>query len=93
MSSASSSIEEIVKKTKTFRFRIRDVFTLRDYLCIHRINRMWMSAVCLETGFQTQFLTIEPKYFCLSHPAEIEFLKTMKTSLITELIALNTGKK
>ncbi len=92
--SPSATIDEIVRaNNKATRFRIRDVHTLRDYLCVHRMNHMWMCVVCLSTGFQTQFLTIDRRFFCLSRPAEIEYMKTMKASQIKELIELNTNLK
>lgn len=84
--SENSSINDYILFTKATRFRLRDINSLRDYLCIHRMNKFWMSAICLETSMFANLWVQDKIFFLLSTPQEIETLKNMSTERIFNML-------
>ena len=77
MSNNLYSIDDIYKKNKSERVRIRDTITLKDYVCLHKLDRLRIIAIDMTSISEIELLITCKKYTCLSCEKEIKLYNEM----------------
>lgn len=89
-----TTLSSIYFKLKVDRFRVRDVTTLRDYLCTNAILHpgsaypRFLAAVCCDDGVYSRREAEIPCYVLLSTEKEIAQMKAFtKDLLVNDVLA------
>jgi hypothetical protein len=95
------TLAEILHNAKTVRLRVRNTYTLQDYLCLSRLNNSWLHAIDLQSGYAAHLMLLVSEYARLSSEEEIEnlglipledlakVLMASKSDLIQQITALS----